>query len=62
MVTTIQLSDETKRMLDILRTDRKTYDDIVKELLKKRGVPKSMYGTAKLGGWSKNDRANVRDR
>ena len=62
MTTTIQISNETKRMLDLLRTDRKTYDEIVQELLKKRGAPKSMYGTVNLGGWSKEDRADVRNR
>lgn len=43
--TTIQLSDQTKRMLDSLKAKGQTYDELVAELFRSyRGIPKSMAG------------------
>ena len=59
MATTVQVSDDTKRLLNQAK-DRsgKTYDQIIKELLlERKGIPSSMYGAFKgMSAWSKDDR------
>ena len=50
MTTTIQVSDETKRLLDSVKSERrfKTYDELIGELVRPTaGVPKSVFGAAK---------------
>lgn len=65
MSTTIQVSDTTKQMLEMLKEKKriKTNDKLIQYLLDdKMGVPKSMFGAAKeLGKWKKEDRAEFRE-
>lgn len=54
MITTIKVSEETKRLLDIKKkSSKKTYDEIVKESLKKELFLKEQYGKYDLGGFDK---------
>ncbi len=54
MATTIKVSEETKRLLDIKKkSSKKTYDEIVKESLKKHSLVREEYGKYDLGGWDK---------
>ncbi|HIH37383.1 hypothetical protein J4460_04845 [Candidatus Woesearchaeota archaeon] len=63
MATTIQVSDTTKQLLDdVKRTERKTYDEIVKGLLmKKQKIPSSLFGAFERVKWEKKkDRMGFR--
>lgn len=66
MVTTVQISDETKRLLDLLKKDsKKTFDLLIKEMVQEQlQIPKSMAGIYKnkLTPWNKErDRPKDRD-
>ena len=65
MPTTIQVSDTTKQMLEMLKGKKqmKTNDQLIQYLLDdKMDVPKSMFGAAKgLSKWKKEDRAEFRE-
>ncbi len=65
MSTTIQVSDTTKQMLDMLKEKKqiKTNDMLIQYLLDdKMEVPKSMFGAARgLSKWKKEDRAEFRE-
>lgn len=65
MSTTIQVSDTTKQLLDMLKEKKqiKTNDKLIQYLLDdKMDVPKSMFGAARgLGRWKKEDRAEFRE-
>ncbi len=65
MSTTIQVSDTTKQMLDLLKekTQIKTNNQLIALLLdEKMNLPKSMFGAAKgIGKWKKEDRAEFRE-
>ena len=65
MATTIQVSDTTKQMLEMLMKQKhiKTNDQLIQFLLDdKIDVPKSMFGAAKgLSKWRKEDRAEFRE-
>lgn len=60
MATTIQVSDTTKQMLDMLKEKKqiKTHDKLIQYLIEEEvAVPKSMFGAMKgLKKWSKEDR------
>ena len=50
MTTTVQVADETRRLLEKLKNERglKSYDQVIKWLVNtKTGLPSSMYGVAK---------------
>lgn len=50
MTTTVQISDETRRLLERLKNDLglSTYDDVIRTLVKKRtGIPESLFGACK---------------
>ncbi len=64
MVTSVQLSDSTKRLLNRIRIkEKKTYDAVIRDLvLTREGVSKSFFGkTPDIPAWSKADRARTRD-
>lgn len=65
MATTIQVSDTTKQMLDMLKEKKhaKTHDMLIHELLEKEAkIPKSMFGSIKGLKWNKEeDRAIFRE-
>ena len=60
MPTTIQVSETTKQMLDMLKEKKqiKTHEQLIQHLLEVEiDVPKSMFGAAKgLKKWSRKDR------
>ena len=59
MTTTIQVSDETKQLLQMIREreDAKSYDEVIQHVLKTHAqVPKSMFGALKGFKWKKKDR------
>lgn len=60
MSTTIQISDETKQLLEHVKTQEEapSYDEVIKILLEKHTkIPKSMFGVGKgMKLWSKKDR------
>jgi len=62
MTTTIQISDNTKQMLEeIKKQNSLTYDEVIQELLsKKRSIPDSLFNTMK-GKWTKKDRMLFED-
>ena len=50
MATTVQVRDETRRLLDKLKRDMglKSYDEVIRRLiLPRRGIPKSLFGACK---------------
>ncbi|MBI5389335.1 hypothetical protein HZB01_03060 [Candidatus Woesearchaeota archaeon] len=50
MVTTIQVEETTKQLLEGLKEEKKanTYDQLIREMImKEKEIPKSMFGTAK---------------
>ena len=50
MPTTIQVSDETKKMLDVLKRERrvKSYDELINGLVRPvTGIPKSIFGSCR---------------
>jgi len=50
MTTTVQVSDETRRLLEKLKNEKKleSYDQVIKWLVDtKTGLPSSMFGAAK---------------
>ncbi len=65
MATTIQISDETKQLLEHLKTEEEapSYDQVIKILLEEHTkIPKSMFGVGKeMKSWSKKDRMNLHD-
>ncbi len=65
MATTIQVSDTTKQMLDLLKEKKqmRTHDKLIQNLIEEEvAVPKSMFGAAKgLSKWKKEDRAEFRE-
>lgn len=60
MTATIQVSEITKQMLDMLMEKKKakTVDQAIRQLIDKElKIPKSMFGAAKgLGRWTKADK------
>jgi hypothetical protein len=59
MPTTIQVSDTTKQLLDMLKEKRqaKSHDIVLQQLLESEAkIPKSMFGTLKGMKWKKEDR------
>ncbi len=64
MSTTIKVSNETKRLLDIKKqVTNKTYDEIVQQTLREQLSLKEHYGKYSLGGWNKKeDRMNLDER
>lgn len=63
MVTTVQVSDRTKRLLKQLQSrSSKSYDQIIQELvLEHEGVPRSLFGKHKnLPSWTKEDRVQLK--
>ena len=65
MATTIQVSDTTKQMLDMMKEEKRirTYDLLLEHLLQSEvTVPNSMFGAAKgLKKWSRKDRAEFHE-
>ena len=56
MATTIQVSKETKRILDLKKKkEHKSYDEVVKSLLKKESLVRENYGKYGLGKWNKEE-------
>lgn len=50
MPTTIQVSDETKKLLDALKKDRHlgSYDEVISGLIRPiAGIPRSIFGACK---------------
>lgn len=58
MATTVQVSDETKRLLNQLKKKKKkSYDKIIKELvLSQEEIPESLFGKHQDIFWDKSDR------
>ncbi|MBI2141525.1 hypothetical protein HYU16_03820 [Candidatus Woesearchaeota archaeon] len=61
MATTIQVSDTTKQMLDLLKEKKqmRTHDKLIQNLIEEEvAVPKSMFGAlkGKKLKWTKEDR------
>ena len=64
MATTIQVSDTTKQMLDMLKEKKqaKTHDMLIQQLLQtEMKIPKSMFGAIKGLKWKKEDRADFHE-
>lgn len=65
MATTIQVSDTTKQMLDMLKEKKqaKTHDMVIQQLAQaEMKIPESMFGAAKGMRWKKEeDRAVFRE-
>ncbi len=64
MATTIQVSDTTKQLLDMLKEKKqiKTHDKLIQRLLEEEiAVPKSMFGAIKGLKWKKEDRADFHE-
>ena len=64
MATTIQVSDTTKQMLDMLKEKKqaKTHDILIQQLLQtEMKIPKSMFGAIKGLKWKKEDRADFHE-
>ncbi len=65
MATTIQVSDTTKQMLDMLKEKRqaKTHDILIQQLLERETkIPRSMFGAIKGLKWNKEkDRADFHE-
>ncbi len=62
MATTIQISDNTKQILESLKEKKniKSYDLLLQNILKKHTkMPDSMFGSLKGMKWKKEDRANL---
>lgn len=51
MVTTIQLSEEVKRDLDRLKTPKKTYEDVIVELIRKVDADKKEQEALLIEGY-----------
>ena len=64
MVTTIQVQDATKQMLEKLKEmeHAESYDELINKIAsEKLGTPKSMFGAVKLSAYSKkHDRMKFR--
>ena len=59
MATTIQVSDATRQLLELLKVKRKaaSFDQVIDELAREKvGVPHSMFGSVKGLQWKKQDR------
>lgn len=64
MATTIQVSQETKQLLETLkqRKHARTYDEVIQKLAKKDArIATSMFGTMKGLVWKKEDRMVLRE-
>ena len=64
MATTIQISNATKQLLEILKKqdNAQSYDKIINQLANERTkVSKSMFGTVKGFKWSKKDRLKLHE-
>ena len=64
MTTTIQISNETKQLLEILKKQENvnTYDKIIYELAKEHTkISKSMFGNIKGLRWNKKDRLKLNE-
>ncbi len=65
MPTTIQVSDSTKRILDMLKEKERadSYDVVIAEMAKEKlKIPKSMFGKVKLSPYSREkDRMKFRE-
>ncbi len=65
MATTIQVSDTTKQMLEMLKKEKhaKTHDMLIQQLVQaETKIPKSMFGAFKGLKWKKEeDRADFRE-
>ena len=65
MATTIQVSDETKQLLETMKQqiDALTYDELIKRLLLQHAkIPNSMFGeNKKIKQWKKSDRMILRE-
>jgi len=64
MVTTIQVSDETKYLLQLLKEKEHadSYDKVLQQVLKKQiPAPKSMFGTLKGIKWKKQDKMELHE-
>ena len=56
MPTTIQVSDETKRILHMKKKkEHKSYDEVVRSLLKNESLVRENYGKYKLKDWDKKE-------
>lgn len=64
MATTIQISDSTKQLLELLKEQEEasSYDQVLQKLLRQHTkVPKSMFGTMKDIKWKKSDRMDFHE-
>ena len=63
MTTTIKVSEETKKLLELKKKDsKKTYDEIVKELLRNQLEIREEFGKYNLSEWNKKkDRLDLDD-
>ena len=59
MVTTVQVSESTKQLLERLKGEERasSYNEVIERLAKEHArVPESMFGSIKKGRWKKEDR------
>ena len=64
MATTIQVSNSTKQILELLKKKEKadSYDQVIQHLVQEHThIKKSMFGTSKGTGWKKEDRLEFRE-
>jgi hypothetical protein len=65
MVTTVQISESTKQLLDSIKEEEEaeTFDEVVNHLAHEHlKIPRSMHGSAKgLRPWTKEDRVRFRE-
>lgn len=64
MATTIQVSDNTKQLLEILKKKEHAanYDQVINMLLQKKSkVPTSLFGSFKGMKWEKKDRMDFHE-
>lgn len=64
MATTIQVSDTTKQMLEMLKEKKqmRTHDQLIQHLIEEKiAVPKSMFGAIKGLKWKKEDKADFHE-
>jgi len=64
MVTTIQINDSTKQMLERIKEieNKPTFDDVITELAKdKLEVPASLFGKGKISKFKKEDRLKLHE-
>ena len=63
MATTIQISDNTKQLLERLKEEQSApnYDQVIQQLIQQKiNVPKSLFGSVKIK-WNKTDRMEFRE-